>query len=61
MDENRVTEDVHAPKISPDDPRFRLPESKSRVLKKGPVIAVMAFIACAILSVLALALLDQSP
>jgi type IV secretion system protein TrbI len=37
--------DPHRSKISPDDPRLKLPHARPRTLKKGPVIAVVAAVA----------------
>jgi type IV secretion system protein VirB10 len=34
--------DPHASKISPDDPRLRLPRARSRTLRTGPILAVVA-------------------
>lgn len=39
---DRIEEDPHASKISPDDPRLSIPRPRSRVLKMTPIIAAAA-------------------
>ena len=60
-EKNTITEelmdDLHNSKISPDDPRLKLPSQKSRSLKKGPVIAISATLLTLILGAVALAML----
>jgi type IV secretion system protein TrbI len=53
---DELIEDVHKSKIPPDDPRLRLPVSKSRSLKKGPVIAIAGTLLSTILVALAVAM-----
>lgn len=49
-------DDPHDSKISPDDPRLRLPTLKSRSLKKGPVILISAGLLTTILVAMSLAM-----
>ena len=51
-----IVDDPHASKISPDDPRLRLPSQQSRSLKKGPVIALGSLLLTLLLVALALAI-----
>lgn len=51
-----LIEDVHASKIPADDPRLRLPVTKSRSLRKGPVIAIGVSILSVILIAIAVAM-----
>ncbi|NTU98032.1 MAG: TrbI/VirB10 family protein, partial [Chlorobiaceae bacterium] len=51
-----LTDDVHASKIPSDDSRLRLPVTRSRSLKKGPVFAIGAILLCVILGALSLAM-----
>jgi len=49
----QIVEDPHASKISPDDPRLKLPVAKSRSLKKGPVILIGSSVLGVVLSAFA--------
>jgi type IV secretion system protein VirB10 len=53
---DRFYDDVHASKIPSDDPRLRLPVTRSRSLKKAPVIAIGGVLFCVILAALSLAM-----
>jgi type IV secretion system protein TrbI len=44
LDRTELT-DPHRSKMSPDDPRLKLPRARSRTLKKGPAIAVASAVA----------------
>jgi type IV secretion system protein VirB10 len=54
-----ASDDVHAPKLSPDDPRLRLRRPAARTLRTAPLVVLMACLLGAIL--LAIALAFQAP
>jgi type IV secretory pathway VirB10-like protein len=51
--------DLHAPKVSPGDPRLRLERPRTRTLRTGPIAVLMVCLAAAVM--LALALAFQTP
>ncbi len=53
---DEIIDDPHASKISPDDPRLKLPSQQSRSLKKGPVIAIGSVLLTILLVALTLAI-----
>ena len=55
-----LVDDIHASKIPPDDPRLRLPATRSRSLKKGPVFAIGGALLSVILIALAVAMWPKS-
>ena len=46
--EEQQSVDPHASKIPSDDPRLQIPKTRSRTLKKGPVIALTVVLVGAI-------------
>ena len=51
--------DLHAPKLSPDDPRLRLARPGARTLRTGPIAVLMVCLSAAVM--LAVALAFQTP
>jgi type IV secretion system protein TrbI len=54
-----IADDVHASKIPPDDPRLRLPATRGRSLRKGPVIAIGAVLLGIMLVALAVGMMPK--
>ena len=51
--------DLHAPKLSPDDPRLGLARPRTRTLRTGPIAVLMVCLSAAVM--LAVALAFQTP
>jgi type IV secretion system protein TrbI len=47
--------DLHAPKLSPDDPRLGLARPRTRTLRTGPIAALMVCLSAAVMLAVALA------